>query len=327
MRIDAEGGASRVVSDSAENYGMAWGATGAILVVDLGFIRRIDGGGEFSTTLEEGEGAHWRPHFLPDGKHFLFYVEHSDPDKRGIYLTALDSNEKTLVRSAESDAQYVAPGYILFVDGQTLMAQRFAPSSGKLEGQPVALAHDVHSGLLGHGAFSASRNVLVYNLGSQDVHLEWFDRDGKSLGSVGEPAPYRSVVLSPDGRRAIAGAIAGANLSLWILDLERGGIAAPLMPGGTAADPVWSPDGREVVMSAPSSNGWDLFPAFARRCVDAGAGSVLRGEPVGRSMARIRQSTRLSRRVHDQPLPNGRGARASSAGAARGSPRQSPPIS
>ena len=139
-----------------------------------GTIRRIDGGGEYSTTLEEDEGAHTRPHFLPDGERFLFYV----PSKRGIYMAALDSKTRTFVRSADSGGIYVEPGYLLFVDGETLMAERFAPSSGTMEGRPFPLAHGVYSTSYVL-AFSASNDVLAYSEGSHDVRLEWFDRDGR----------------------------------------------------------------------------------------------------------------------------------------------------
>ena len=161
------------------------------------------------------------------------------------------------MRSADSAAIYVEPGYLLFVDGETLMAQRFAPSSGELEGQPVPLAHGLYSSSFGFPSFSASRDVLAYREGTVEHRLEWFDRTGTSLGRVGEPGLYQQVVLSHDGRRAIVRARGG---SLWLLDLERGGIATRLnLDGLRAGDPTWSPDGKEIVMSAFASNSNDLY--------------------------------------------------------------------
>ncbi|HXV60054.1 MAG TPA: hypothetical protein VEK15_05125, partial [Vicinamibacteria bacterium] len=104
--------------------------------------------------------------------------------------------------------------------------------------------------------FSASSDVLAYSVGQSDRRLAWFDREGRSLGGVGEPGPFVQVTLSPDGRRAIV----IRESSLWILDLERGGIASRLTPDGyRTADAAWSPDGREIAMSARLSTTFDLY--------------------------------------------------------------------
>lgn len=49
--------------------------------------------------------------------------------------------------------------------------------------------------------FSVSDNaVLAYQIGNPNSQLTWFDRTGKQLGTVGEPANYVHVALSPDER-------------------------------------------------------------------------------------------------------------------------------
>src|SRR5262249_23211701 len=47
------------------------------------------------TTVDSsrGEISHFVPVFLPDGRHFIFYVLTSDPATRGAYLASLDGGE------------------------------------------------------------------------------------------------------------------------------------------------------------------------------------------------------------------------------------------
>src|SRR6185369_16220357 len=48
------------------------------------------------TTLDaaQQESGHFWPHFLPDGRHFLYLAWSADPAKRAIYVGSLDSTER-----------------------------------------------------------------------------------------------------------------------------------------------------------------------------------------------------------------------------------------
>jgi Tol biopolymer transport system component len=69
---------------------------------------------------------------------------------------------------------------------------------------------------------------------------------GKVLEAIGDPAPYRSIVLSPDDKRL---AVDRANEDVWLLELASGIATRLTFTGGRAGDPVWSPDGRQVVFT------------------------------------------------------------------------------
>jgi Tol biopolymer transport system component len=71
------------------------------------------------------------------------------------------------------------------------------------------------------------------------------------LGTIGEPGEYGTVRLSPDDKRA-ALERTGARAGVWLLDVANG--SPTRLTFGTESDPVWSPDGRELVYSDTSGN-------------------------------------------------------------------------
>jgi hypothetical protein len=72
------------------------------------------------------------------------------------------------VLRTDSNAQYVPPGYLLFVRDQTLMAQPFSLRRLETTGDAVPIAENLSVNLGTHRAvFSASDNgVLVFQAGS-----------------------------------------------------------------------------------------------------------------------------------------------------------------
>ena len=137
-----------------------------------------------------------------------------------------------------SRIDFAPPGHILFVRDRALMAQPFDARALKVTGEPFPVVDDVSAG--GGGAsnadFSVSDNgVLVCRGGvsSGNSRLAWLDRTGKTLGTLGAPADYTTISISPDGQRVAAeiGQV-GAGGDLWILARMRG-VAAMTVPGWT----------------------------------------------------------------------------------------------
>ena len=55
------------------------------------------------------------------------------------------------------------------------------------------------------------------------MQLNWFDRTGKIVGTIGERADYGDVEISPDGTRATVSELdPGTGRDMWIFDLARG---------------------------------------------------------------------------------------------------------
>ena len=103
-----------------------------------------------------------------------------------------------------------ADGLLLFLrEDATLVAQSFDVGRGILSGEAVPLGANIarRSGLIGRAEYSASSNgVLAYLSGSgSQSRLEWRDRAGQLLATLGEAGYWSGVALSPNGTRGCRG--------------------------------------------------------------------------------------------------------------------------
>jgi len=208
-----------------------------------------------------GEIGHARPWFLPDGRHFLYLTISGKVDYEAVYLATLDSKERKRLLAARQAAAYAPPaagsenGHLLFLRDSTLMAQALDPKRFELAGDSFPVAEQVGS-FLALGFFSVSANgVLAYRSGSfgGNPQLVWFDRGGKSLGTLGQPADYYGgLALSPDGKRVAVGELDPAgNRDIWLLDVARG-VHTRFTFDALSATPIWSPDGTRLVFNSTS---------------------------------------------------------------------------
>jgi Tol biopolymer transport system component len=200
---------------------------------------------------------------LPDGRHFLYLAWSPRPENRAVYVASLDGKVKKRVAiPVESAAVYAAAslgsgsGHLLFTRGETLMARPFDPRKLEVSGEAFSVAEQVaRLGGTAGGSFSASANgVLSYRTGQaiSDSELVWFDRDGKRLGTVGQPADYTNPSLSPDGKRLAVGRRDPQTKTrdLWLFDLVRGASSRLTFDPADDLNPVWSPDGRRIAFSS-----------------------------------------------------------------------------
>ncbi len=263
-KIEADGGPVVPICDATDGRGGTWNNDGTIVFQPLwneGLMTVPAGGGtpQPLTTLDKDRShiAHRWPHFLPDGRHFLFYVvSTTNPitsEYSGIYIGSLDSDKTQFLLKAESRAVY-ADGHLLYRVGSTLMAHPFDVSTLDFTGDPSPVASDVAGGAISWGGaqFDASETgVLVHLRGSQSSNtvLTWRDHDGNVLGTVGEPDNYWDPALSHDGSR-LALAMGVDTFDIWIYDLERD--SRTRFTFGTAQDrwPLWSPDDRQLLYAS-----------------------------------------------------------------------------
>jgi Tol biopolymer transport system component len=233
-----------------------------------------------SHDMSPGETDHWNPQFLPDGRHILFMVWGAEGEHAGLHVTSLeDPSQRRRVLSDQTNFSYAEPGHLLFVREGVLLAQRFDVEQLAVEGEAIPIASAVgESDLLpGWGLFSVSETGLVAWLSARTaLQLEWLDRTGEPLGTLGETGRYGQIALSPDETRvAVEITNASGQIDLWVVDVARGVASRVTNDPGNERDPVWSPDGRELVFDTATGGG-DLV----RKELAAGASaSPLLGGP------------------------------------------------
>ena len=212
-------------------------------------------------------GQRW-PEFLPDGKHYLYLSGGTPPYQKGIYVASLDSNDRTFIVATNTNAAYLQSGQLLFMRGNALMAQPFDIGSLKLSGEPHPVADHIESGAarsnLPIATFAASPNgVLLWRHDSRDSpsSLQWFDRNGKALGVVGEAADYSNPALSPDDSK-LAVSIRDPQTKtrdIWIFDLVRGSKTRLTFDPADDLDCIWSPDGIRIAFTSDRAGQRNIY--------------------------------------------------------------------
>jgi serine/threonine protein kinase/Tol biopolymer transport system component len=220
----------------------AWSPDGTILFTPQGCTGPIDSisasGGKPRpvTKLEGGDNGDTSPAFLPDNRHFIYS---SSADSGSIWMGSLGSSEQKLILKDAGSPEY-ADGHLLFTRDNRVFAQPFDPATGKLSGEVIPLARAL--------SYSASNGVLAFQGGTMEGRLEWFDRSGNPLGSVGPAAVYDSVKISPDGTHILAEVAQPQSNSsdLWSYPAAGGpGMRLTFGPGRKDFG-AWSPDGKYI---------------------------------------------------------------------------------
>jgi eukaryotic-like serine/threonine-protein kinase len=263
-RIEADGASLKTICDAGLSpRGGAWNSDGVIVftpgISDVLYRVSAQGGAPIPITQlapNSGEESHRWPQFLPDGKHYLFFSRSTDKSRTGIYIGSLDSKESRIVLNTGYAGTYVAPGYLLYIRDQTLVAHRFDLAKGSVIGDPMSLPDSV-AFMPGNSEamFSASQTgVLVYysapNTGA-GWELLWYDVAGHKIGSVGHDF-FLQPAASPDGTKIAVGIYDGQwwTPDIWIFDLTRGTKVRLTSGPGIQTAPVWQPDGRAIVYSS-----------------------------------------------------------------------------
>ena len=237
-------------------------------------VHRISAAGGASTAVTKldvakNETTHRWATFLPDGRHFFYlagtHVAGSRSQANAVYIGDLEGDPPELFLQARSNVEY-AEGRVLYVRDNVLVTQAFDPGKRKAVGDPVPVADGVqYESAFFQGVFSASQNgMLVYRKGggdAQDVTLEWIDRSGKVLATIGQPGAYADASLSPDGKRlavTIEDRAAGSQ-DVWIVDLARGIPSRLTFGAGNERSPVWSPDGKQIAFAQLNKGIFDIY--------------------------------------------------------------------
>ena len=264
-KVEASGGPVETVCAAQFGRGGTWNRDGLIIfapnIAQPLFQVAAAGGTPVPITQLDAsrqENTHRWPQFLPDGKHYLFFIRAGLPSATGLYVGTVGSGERQKVLSISSNALYAPPGYLLFGRGDTLMTQPFDARSMQIKEEPMATAHDVSfipaPNFLN---FSVSQTgVLVYSSAAVEIgrQLVWYDRQGKPLSRLGSPEYSSWPQISPDGKRLAIRLLTppGGAFDIWVYDLARGVHTHMSFSALTAYAPAWSPNGKQLAYAHSS---------------------------------------------------------------------------
>jgi hypothetical protein len=148
------------ISVTPPGRGGTWSGDGTILFTpDINSpIERVSASGGTPVAVTKLSAAreqtnHRWPQFLPDGQHFIFFSNSSNPDYAGTYVSSLQGGEAKFILKGSSNAIY-ASGHLLFADGGNLMVQVFDLNQLKLVGDPTAIEDKV-------GVIDVSARALI----------------------------------------------------------------------------------------------------------------------------------------------------------------------
>jgi len=266
-KIAVAGEAAQTLADAPQGRGGSWSPAGIILFTpDNGALYRVsDSGGAAApaTTLDTSrqELGHRWPSFLPDGQHFFYTVQSGLAETRGLYLGSLDSKKATRLLSVYANGVY-AQGALLFVNEGLLMAQALDVNQARFSRDATRVAEHVgYNRGLGYAAISASTTgVLAYRAGGSVTNqLQWFDRNGKSVGPVGPDENSYDVSLSPDQKKIALCFFFTSTADIWLVELARGVTSRMTSNPATDRRPTWSPDGAQLVFASNRDGQSNLY--------------------------------------------------------------------
>jgi serine/threonine protein kinase/Tol biopolymer transport system component len=277
-RLDLAAGAAVTLCDF-RGSGMSgtWGRDDQILFASVGgeAIYRVPASGGTPVEVLKpnaalGERRTVFPWYLPDGRRFLYSARLLDGAK---VMLAEPGKEPRQVLSVVSPAQYVEPGYLVFVREGTLVGQRFDVERAALSGAPFSIASSVRYFYSTSAArfATAPGGALVHHTYVDQERLAWIDRNGVETGAVGPTGTYISMRISPDGGRVLfsrAQAQMG-TFDLWMTDVLRGGEQRLTADPTSEVNGVWQRDGSSVFFGADRGGPPHLFRKDLRTGAEA----------------------------------------------------------
>ncbi len=243
--------------------GAHWGPNDTVVFGDsdpaTGLLSVHSSGGQpkVLTTPDaaKGEGDHWFPFMLPNGRGVLFTIAGERPDAAQIAVLDLKTGQSKTLINGGSDAKYVSSGHLVYVAAGTLRAVRFDANALQVVSDPIPVVDHVMAALGGAGNFAVSNNgTLIYVASGTATQiwpsrsLVWVDRQGQEEPIPAPPRAYASPRLSPDGTR-IAMEIRDGEPAVWIWDLRRKTLQRVSTGAFVERNPLWTPDGRLLVSS------------------------------------------------------------------------------
>ncbi|HUE88190.1 MAG TPA: protein kinase [Vicinamibacterales bacterium] len=322
-RLDLDGGLIRTLARSTVGVGGTWNREGVILFLrnPASAIVRVsaEGGPAVDATRLEGAGvAHANPHFLPDGRHFLYYVTGA-PDVRGIHVGQLDGDWSRRLLEADGGAVYTND-HLLFIRQAHVVAHGFDAGRLALKGSAFQIADGVFGGAFGRAggqSLTSSSSVAAFAFRAGDARFArqftWVDRSGHQIATVGDRlANPDGISSSPDRSQLVFFERGATSSDLWVLDTRRGLVSRFTEDADEDIFPLWARDGNHVIYTAVRNGQVSIYRRHIvthrkEALIPAQAEEVFASDltPDGRYLVYQRMNAKTGWDVWAQPLGGG----------------------
>jgi serine/threonine protein kinase/Tol biopolymer transport system component len=269
-RIDLASGAVHVIASTPlGGRGGTWSDQDTILFAgaSTGGLQRVAAtGGTVSTVIvpSAGQVSDRFPQFLPDGRHFLFYMALGPSDQHGMYLGSLIGDVPIRVVDSDDGGAFVAPDHLLTVERGVLTVRHFDIRHPSDTGPPITIDAGFDAPpIIGERSFSVSTTgVLAYRtVAGSRRQLIWTDRTGRTTGDAGPPddAVVSYVALARDDRSIATVRVTQGNVDVWLRDAIRQTLTRLTLDPSIDGAPVWSPSGDRIGFYSTRRGGNALY--------------------------------------------------------------------
>lgn len=251
-KIASEGGSPVILCGAADLLGAGWGNDGNIVAaIDRGKLSRIpSAGGAPQVVLDltkDGLAPTW-PQILPGGEVLVTVRGTQAADQANIEAVTLATGERKVLMRGGTYGRYLPNGYLVYVNQGTVFAQSFDVGKLQTQGDAVALPYRVaYSSEFGFAQMDFSLSGTMVNRRSNlQMAPRWIHERG-GQDRLMKPGSYIWPTISPDGRRLAVMVTESGGSSVWIQEGQPDRITRLPSP---ASYPVWTPDGRFIVLGS-----------------------------------------------------------------------------
>jgi Tol biopolymer transport system component len=224
------------------------------------------------------------PRFSPDGKYLSYIQQNIQIQKSEVFVRPVEGTGGPwqISDGARSPAMWRNDGRELYYMAQdfNVVVAKVNTSPSITFSKPEVLLRPANGVPLNIRDMSRDGErflVLPPPRGQQLQQITIFDRQGKVVSKVGEPGLWGGPAFSPDGTKlAVMKADLNTGLNLiWTVDISIGKSVAVNDATHPGQNPMWSPDGKYILYTAPSGEGTNIAIGVYRKAADGSGNAEL----------------------------------------------------